>query len=528
MTKPARRRPARVALLLFVGTLLLQSAWILTLPPFRGTDEFDHAYRAAEVAGGVWKAERIPAQHGRGDLIAVPRGLVSAAHPICASYEYTGPDNCSPVRDVGNGKVLVGSGAAAYNPVYYWVVGLAGLPFDGYTSFYAMRVATALLCALLVALAGWTTALWARTLWPVAGLIAAITPVMGFSISILSPNGVEMCAALILWSALLGLATPRGRESHLGTLLTVAGGGATALTTLRSIGPLWVVLVVGTAVVLLGRHQVCRLVRRAPGVTSAVAVAVSGATVAAVLWTRTTDAARLVPYDIDVPNVWTATLEQVPLWLLQGVAAFPRRGDAAPLPVYLIVLVVLMSLVAAGFVLADRRLRTVLLLSTVVSVFVPFFLTVTTIRVSGPIWQGRYGIPFHLGLMLLATLALDRLPIPRRFTVPIMALAGAALATAHVLSMVHVLHREAVESPLAGSTVWIAAPAVVVAMLTVSAFVVWGGAVATAAVGQRLPGDGIGMTLFPKFGPTADRSDATKDGPTSTVEPESVSSTRRT
>ena len=52
----ARRRAFRVAALLFLGTLLLQSAWILTLPPFRGTDEFDHAFRAAQVAGGDWAA----------------------------------------------------------------------------------------------------------------------------------------------------------------------------------------------------------------------------------------------------------------------------------------------------------------------------------------------------------------------------------------------------------------------------------------------------------------------------------------
>jgi hypothetical protein len=517
----------RVALLLFVGTLLLQSAWVLALPPFRGTDEFDHAYRAAEVAGGEWKAERMPAQHGRGDLIAVPRGLVTAAHPICASYEYTGPDNCSPVRDVGGGKVLVGSGAAAYNPVFYWVVGVAGLPFDGYASLYAMRVATALLCALLVALAGWTTALWARTLWPVAGIVAAITPVTGFSISILSPNGVEMCAALVLWSALLGLATRRGRESHLRTLLGVAGGAAAALTTLRSIGPLWVVLVVGTAVLLLGVRQVLAVARRAPRVTSVAVVAVSAATVAAVLWTRATDAARLVPYDIDIPNAWTATLEQVPLWLLQGVAAFPRRGDAAPLPVYLIVLVVLMALVASGLVLAGRRLRAVLLLAMVASVVVPFALTVTTIRVSGPIWQGRYGIPFHLGLMLLATLALDRRAIPRRVAVPVVALAGAALAAAHVVSIVHVLHREAAASPLTGSSVWITAPAGVVAALAVGAFVAWGGALSAADTRQRRE-DGSASTRSPSSTPSEDRSDATNAGATSTVTAPSFSSRSRT
>ena len=80
-----------------LGTLLMQAAWWLALPPFRGTDEFDHAYRAAAVAGGQWRPSGEIAAHGRGELVTVPRSLVSAAEPVCSSYPYTGHDNCHPV-----------------------------------------------------------------------------------------------------------------------------------------------------------------------------------------------------------------------------------------------------------------------------------------------------------------------------------------------------------------------------------------------------------------------------------------------
>src|SRR5689334_13456598 len=128
---PANRRNSGPVFALVLGCLLMQFAWVIALPPFRGTDEFDHAYRAAEVAGGEWLSDRPMAEHGRGHLVAVPRSIVTAAHPICASYAYTGVDNCTPVRTLDDGRVLVASAASAYNPLFYWVVGIAAKPFEG-------------------------------------------------------------------------------------------------------------------------------------------------------------------------------------------------------------------------------------------------------------------------------------------------------------------------------------------------------------------------------------------------------------
>ncbi len=155
--------------------MLLQAAWILTVPPFRGSDEFDHAFRAAAVARGQWVAGDV-AEDGRGQLVVVPGSIVEAAHAQCEARDYTGPDNCSPVSELPGGEVEVASAASSYHPAFYWVVGTVALPFEGAGALYAMRIATALLSLMFVALAVWAVAKLPGR-WPMAGLVLATTPV---------------------------------------------------------------------------------------------------------------------------------------------------------------------------------------------------------------------------------------------------------------------------------------------------------------------------------------------------------------
>ena len=153
---------------ILLGLAILQALWIVTVPPFRASDEFDHAYRAAAVARGQWEATD-PAADGRGTLVSVPADLVTAAHAQCADLSYTGHDNCNPAQRNDDGTVLVASGAGAYNPVYYWVVGTIARPFEGAAALYAMRVASAALCLLFMGLAAWALSLRRRGAWSGAG-----------------------------------------------------------------------------------------------------------------------------------------------------------------------------------------------------------------------------------------------------------------------------------------------------------------------------------------------------------------------
>ena len=470
-SRPPRAR-LLVPVLVVLGTLLIQAAWSLALPPFRGTDEFDHAFRAAAVAQGQWVSHWGEASHGRGVLVRAPRTLVVAASPVCHSYEYTGPDNCFPVKSLGHGDVEVASAATSYNPLFYWVVGTVARPFDGATALYVMRLTADLLCALMLGLAAWVTSLWARSWWPLLAAGFAFTPVAWFSVSIVAPNGLEICAGLTLWLALLGLATPRGRASS-PTLLVGATVAAMTLTLLRPLGPAWLAMTVVAALATVGIRPSLSLLRRHGRLTVVCASAVALAGAGLLAWTAA-DGAIPLGGNTEPLDPLTTTLGQVPLWFLQGIAAFPRRGDAAPLAVYAWDGFALVGFLVAGFVVARRRLRLVFSGTFAAAVGVPVVLSLCTVSSAGAIWQGRYGLPFHVGVALLAGLALERWATrPREASserpgtpalVPPPVIAGLAvlgcfaLFTSNAVAVVSVFVRERATSPLSGSPSWVTAP----------------------------------------------------------------------
>jgi hypothetical protein len=457
----------------------MQAAWILTLPPFRGTDEFDHAYRAASVADGAWKPLN-------SSTVIAPETLVRAAHPVCASYEYTSADNCSPIRRLGDGRVEVLSRAANYNPMYYWIVGTAASPFKGNASLYTMRIASSVLCAILVAVACWVTSLWSRTRWPIYSILVALTPVVLFSISIVAPNGLEMAASLCLWMALLGLCTHVGRTEHARALLLVTGVSSVVVATLRSLGPLWILMIAVTGLCVLGLRPFMGIVRKHYFLMTGALVAVTGAAALAGSWTRTMGTQTLTPFDMGDIDPLTSTLEQIPLWFLQGVAAFPRRGDPAPLAVYVLVGVVYIGLICVGLVTAGRRTRLVILACLAVAVALPAVFTYRTIGYAGPIWQGRYGLPFHMGVALLAGLALDRYRIARSAReIALIIATCTTLALANGVAILHVLARERMTSPLRLSSAWVSAPSWALLALVAAGFVAWALAIVSARVGAE-------------------------------------------
>jgi hypothetical protein len=466
-------RPLRsqllVPVLVMLGTLLIQSAWSLALPPFRGTDEFDHAFRAASVADGQWVSHWGAAPHGRGVLVRAPRSLVAAASPVCRSYEYTRHDNCFPARDLGGGDVEVASASTAYNPIFYWVTGKIAQPFTGATALYVMRAVTALICALLIGLASWALTLWARSGWPLVSLGVAFTPVAWFSVSIMAPNGVEIAAALAMWSALIGLATERGRAAAR-PLLVVATVAGVVICLVRPLGPLWIGLAVLATLGLVGPPQTWQLVRRRRRLLGwcVAAMVVSG--LGALAWTRVSGGVPLggFPQAIDPLG---ATLGQVPLWYLQGIAAFPRRGDPAPLAVYALVGLSCLAFVALAFRVAGRGQRFVLVGCLALALVVPFVFTLMTIRTSGWIWQGRYGMPFHLGVFVIAGLVLDSYAVPRRRATATLGAGWLAVLAANVVSVVAVFEHESAHSPLAGTSEWVTVPSWVLALLVTVGFV---------------------------------------------------------
>ena len=127
-----------------LGLLLIELGWVLAVPPFRGVDEWDHAYRASAVAHGQWVAPPTEATRGTGAIVQAEPDIVAAAQPECQRLDYTGDAECVGTRV--DDHVEIASGAGRYHPLFYAVVGSPTLLLDGVAALYAMRMVALFLC----------------------------------------------------------------------------------------------------------------------------------------------------------------------------------------------------------------------------------------------------------------------------------------------------------------------------------------------------------------------------------------------
>lgn len=419
--------PRKVFGAILVSILLIQLGWILILPAFRGIDEFAHVFKADAVSHGQLGTSGTPA-NGRGALLEVSPDLVEAAAPLCASYRYTLPDDCHPVDRVPEDRVTIASGAATYNPTYYIVVGLLARPFSGASFDVAMRAVTAVIAALLLAWAAALTAGWSRNRWPMVCFGLATTPVLLYSSSIASPNGVGYAAAALLWAAGLGLVqTPQ--QPRLAALTTAA----VVMVSTHTTGVMWLGLVAVVLVRLLPQASWRLLLRtnRRRCVTAATVTTV--AATACVAWILLARTNTLGPVDPDLPPLQlTSILRSLVLWAFQTIAAFPFRDQPAPLGVYVLWLVPFTFVMMIAWRRMSRRLRLALVMLLAAWVLVPAALTVVSYTSAGFAWQGRYAIPLALGFPALAALALNR---ERGIAVLPAALFFMTYAVAHTVSV---------------------------------------------------------------------------------------------
>lgn len=469
----------RFALLVFSGLVILQAVWIVSVPPFRGVDEFDHVFRADGVATGQWLLTE-PAPDGRGLLVGVRADVAQAAQAQCADLEYTGRDNCYPVEALPDGRVVIATAAAEYHPLFYAVVGAGGRLLDGAGAVYAMRTVSALLFALVVALAALCWAHGGSRPWERLGFLVCLTPVLVYSSVMPAPNGLEAAAGLVLWCALLRLPRHRDRaETH---LLVAATTAACLLATLRYLGPLWLLLAVGTAVVFAGRRSVLDLLARRRPLVLTCSTVVLAFTLAGGAWTLSTG--FLGVNEDAVPAGVEVGLGLQPLvWVMQIVAAFPLRGDASHPVVYVSYLLVVCALAGVALLVGSARQRAALAGAVVVILLLPVAMTLATMSTHGVIWQGRYGLAFSVGLPLMASIVLRDREV-RQLGQPIRLAVCGLLAGAHATAIAKLVVDEGQVGPSAADPAWLQPPAGLVAAVTLAGWCVLGWAALTRSSSQ--------------------------------------------
>ena len=366
-------------------------------------------------------------------------------------------------------------------PPNYFVIGSVGQLFEGAGVDYAMRAASSLLSAIGVSCAAFCLVLAGGGRWARFGFLVALTPVAVYTSTMPAPNAMEIVAGMCLWTALIGLLREVGENRNSRLFLSMATVAACVLVTVRTLGPMWLGLIVLTVVVWVGWDAVRSSLRRDRWSLLVATTVVLLSLAAAIWWTMRADLVGPAEgMDSGSQSIEVELGSQPMVWILQIIAAFPHRNEVAPPAVYAAYAVVVASLLLAAIRCSRGRRRLVLLALVALIACLPIVLTLATAQSQGVIWQGRYGLPFAAGLTLISGLALDDAGIAPREGARLRVIGCALLAMAHAVGIVHVLAREMANSVSLADSAWLAPHAAIVTTLVVAAWLVWTFALSTA------------------------------------------------
>jgi len=299
-----------------------------------------------------------------------------------------------------------------YPPLYYLLLAAPGLLTSGTDSVYLMRWLSVAASASLLALAVALSVVFAEGSLVLIGVIVAVSPLVLYLASVVEPSGLEISAGLCVWSTIALLSVLPDRPPPR-ALLVAASASAAVLALSRASSPAWLACMAFVACCVLipwSRLQSWwseRLVRRS-------LLAVVGACALALAWTLGVKAYLVVPVSVlkyrmaGVGLIARATVDRMPGYLSGMVSVFYPENVRAPLLVEVLLWGLIGLVVLLGALCGNKRQRLALLVIATGTFLVPIVMCVLTVRRDGFIWQGRYELPFAIGLPVVAGAAIQR------------------------------------------------------------------------------------------------------------------------
>ncbi|MCP4435919.1 MAG: DUF2142 domain-containing protein [Actinomycetia bacterium] len=433
----------------FAGFALSFCTWVFASPLMSSPDEPAHIIRAASVWHGQWGGPKVllppdPAAPGL-DIYAteveVPRYYARSGEiPGCWAGQPSIGADCAPEVEADDDLVDSVTTAGVYTPLYYSLVGWPSQLTASGLGVYLMRITSALLCAGLVTLA---VAALGRILDPKLALLAvwvAATPMVHFLAGSVNPNGLETCAAIAAWAAVLALLTKAASGELDRFALWSFVGAAVVLVPSRTLSPAYLLVAVVAAAAFSGLDAVRFLVRQKMVWVGAAVVGVVA--LLTLLWARAADQVGSISggYAPDNENIIIWLSAGIDDWVRQMISVFGWL-DTGPVVITLALwLAVVVALVVFG-AMWGRPWRVAGLACLVFgSLVLPVVIQAPVAAEHGIAWQGRYLLPVAVGIPLMAMLTADdpglasRLPL-RRLGGLVLVSTGAALVVAHIVSM---------------------------------------------------------------------------------------------
>ncbi|MEV7506445.1 DUF2142 domain-containing protein [Streptomyces sp. NPDC091201] len=409
----AARTPKRLWLISFALFLTLAGSWSAATPPAGSPDEHAHFIRAAAVARGQFGGTEVMVPHTVAGIpghfaesgVQLPEWYrnLPKAHE-CYSWNQSKPASCAPSLGSSEKTAQATTAAGRYHPGYYLVAGWPSLLVDGPKGLYLMRFAAALFCSALLASAVVTAAEWRRRSLAMLGVFAAATPMALYMAGMVNPSGGEIAAGILVWTALLSIVLSPDPKL-LNRRLARLGIGAAVLISIRPLGLIWFAGAVVFSLLLVQRRGVLGPVLRSKALWAWTGV-LAATTAGALLWA----AGHPDNSVIDIPDHLTAreaakqTFGNTDVYIKQMLGYFGWLDTPAPALTWLLWSGVLAALVASALAHARRLEAPAILAMLVAVVIVPVVGQASQAERIGMVWQGRYLLPFAVGLPLMAVL----------------------------------------------------------------------------------------------------------------------------
>ncbi|MEV4556576.1 DUF2142 domain-containing protein [Kitasatospora sp. NPDC049285] len=408
------RSPRRLWLVSFALFMALAGAWSAATPLGASPDEHAHFIRAAAVARGQFGGTEVMVKHTVAGVdgyfaetgVQLPawyRDLSSDYQ--CYAWEPRNTANCMPKIGSGGPTVQATTAAGRYHPAYYLFTGLPTLVTSGPAALYLMRLLSAGLCAALLASAMVGVNEWRRRAPAMLGLLVAATPMALFMAGMVNPSGGEIAAGILVWTAALSILMSPD-PLLLNRRLARLGLGGVVLINIRPLGLFWFAGAIAFALLLQQRGAVRQVLRRKALWLWAALLGASA--VGALAWA----AAHPDNSVIDIPywyNPWYAaktTFAYGMEHIEQMIGFFGWLDTKAP-PITWVVWIGATGLLAMLTVtLGNRRQIFAVIAMTLATLFVPAAAQAAQYQL-GPVWQGRYLLPFAVGLPLLCGFVLS-------------------------------------------------------------------------------------------------------------------------
>jgi Predicted membrane protein (DUF2142) len=314
--------------------------------------------------------------------------------------------------------------AGTYQPYVYVPAGLAlRAAASPEAALRLGRAAILAICAVLLVAAVWL--LWspASPGTSLLGLATAVTPMVLFTSSVLSPSGPEVAGAVCFAAGLLRL----GREEEPPRWIWLAlGASGAVLASARALGPAFVALLIAAIAVLVGPGT---LAARARPRAWAAAAAVLAAATASVVWDFGYQP-RPSPTGSSLGDAIGPSIENLPSVVREAIGVFGALDAPMPGVGHLAWLALLGLLGAAALATGTPRERASILILLAAALAVTLGMSLFSYREIGPL-QGRYVLPFLVLLPLWIGEVLHR----HRERVPAALVAGTFAVTAAVQAL---------------------------------------------------------------------------------------------